>query len=139
MKQTGIVIAVDEQTQRCTVQIQRQNACAGCHAPCRDGDGCSMGFVSAPPITLTIENSLSKQVGACVTIATRSAKVIFLMAVLYLLPAIFAIVAYCLCDRWFGSRVAMVAFFVVLAVFFGAAVAVCTKICQCMIRYEMIG
>lgn len=95
-------------------------------------------LTTTPPITLTVENTLSKRVGDQATVATRGGNVIFLTAVLYLLPAVFAIIAYCLCANRFGSRMGIVAFFVVLVVLFAAAVWGCTTLCRRMIRYEMI-
>lgn len=138
MKQTGTIVSVDDRTGFCTLRFPRESACEGCHAPCHQGGGCITGLTTTPPITLTVENTLSKRVGDQATVATRGGNVIFLTAVLYLLPAVFAIIAYCLCANRFGSRMGIVAFFVVLVILFAAAVWGCTTLCRRMIRYEMI-
>lgn len=95
MRTEAIVVAICDG--RATVETQRLSACEGCHKA-TEGEGCSVCTLMGGNRTLRAEaeNPIGARVGDRVVIESRTSRMLWYAALVFLCPIVLAILAYVL-------------------------------------------
>jgi sigma-E factor negative regulatory protein RseC len=91
---------------RAIVTTERLSACEGCHKA-TEGEGCSVCTLMGGNRTVSAEaeNPLGARVGDRVMIESRTGRMLWYAALVFLVPIVLAIVGYLLADLWLPNTV----------------------------------
>ena len=93
MRQTALVIEVDESSRTALVEVSRTSACEGCHAK---AEGCSacVSFGDGRKAQAKADNAIGAAIGDRVIVETESSTVLLYAALIFLLPLALGSAAY---------------------------------------------